>query len=890
MSDQEKDLLMDDEQDSNENSDGDSGSEDIQSEDHDVAEFEQPQIFGEEDMRDRLRDIQITDVMQKNYLSYAMSVIVARALPDVRDGLKPVHRRILYAMDNLGLRPSAKFKKSANVVGEVLGKYHPHGDAAVYEAMVRLAQDFSVRYLLVNGQGNFGSIDGDNAAAMRYTESKLHKIAEEMLADIDKDTVNFRDNYDGSQREPVVLPTRVPQILLNGGMGIAVAMATSIPPHNLTEVMDAFICLIDNPESTIDDFMQYIKGPDFPTAGIIYGSEAIKNMYATGRGGIVVRAKTRIEESKGGRYQIIVDEIPYQVNKANLISKMAELVRDKKIMQISDIRDESNREGIRVVIELQKGAYPKKILNQLFKMTALQTTFNMNMIALVDGIQPRLLNLKQILEYFLEHRKEVVRRRTEFELKKAKARAHILEGLKIALDNIDAVIETIRAAETKEIAQTDLMAKFQLTEIQAQAILEMRLQTLAGLERQKIEDELKEKLALIAELEAILADPAKILAIIREESLEIKEKYGDARRTEVVEHGVNNISSLDTIPNSPMIITLTEANYIKRMPPNTFKAQKRGGKGVKSVTTKDDDQIMGIYSAMNHDDVLFFTDRGRVFKIKVYEIPEAARVAKGQAIVNLIQLEKNERVTSVLVMKNDKDAAKFLIMGTREGKIKKTSLSEYDNVRRNGLIAIGLNESDSLEWVKPVNPSDEIVMVTNNAKCIRFDEADARPMGRKATGVRGVKLKADDFVVEMDVVSDREAAELLVVMENGLSKRSKLTEYRQQNRGGTGVLTANLTKKTGKLIGARVVMPSEASDLIVVSKTGQLIRLSVSDIPSRSRATQGVYVMRFKDDEDKVVSLSLVREIPEDLAETGEQDGESAEPEVEVMEQQTLVG
>jgi len=827
------------------------------------------QLFGEgeEVTRDRLKDINITEEMEKNYLTYAMSVIVSRALPDVRDGLKPVHRRILYAMKDLGLTSSAKFRKSATVVGEVLGKYHPHGDTAVYDSLVRLAQDFSMRYMLINGQGNFGSVDGDNAAAMRYTEVKLQKITDEMLADIEKETVDFRDNYDGSQREPTVLPTKIPQLLLNGGMGIAVAMATSIPPHNLREVMDAVIHLLDDPEAGVDDLMQHIKGPDFPTGGTIYDQEAIKTMYATGRGGIVMRARANIEESGQGRHRIIFSEIPYQVNKSTLITKIADLVRDKKIMHISDIRDESNREGMRIVIELMKSAYPKKVLNQLYKMSRLQTRFNMNMIALVDGLQPRLLNLKQVIGYFIAHRKEVIVRRTEFDLQKAKDRAHILEGLKVALDHIDAVIATIRGSATKEIAHDELMEKFSLSDKQATAILEMRLQTLAGLERQKIEDELAEKLALIIELESILMDPSKILTIIREESLAIKEKYGDERKTEVVPTALGDITSLDTVPNKPMIVTITEENYVKRMPPTTFRAQKRGGKGVIGLTTKEDDEIMGIYYAMNHDDILFFTDKGRVFQLKAFEIPEAARTAKGQAIINLLQLEKDERVTSVLVIGTE-FKGKYLIMGTKEGTVKKTEMNEYKNLKRNGLIAIKLRKGDSLEWVRQVDPQDEIIIVTNGGKCIRFDEADARPMGRSAMGVRGIRLKKEDFVVEMNVVKAPDKTKLFVIMENGIGKCTEITEYRKQNRGGAGILTAHVTKKTGKIVGARAIEEGVNADLIIVSKSGQIIRLQTDNIPEQGRATQGVYIMRVRG-EDKVASLSL---ISNPLAEEGEEE------------------
>ena len=823
---------------------------------------EQAEIDGlnpntEEETRDVIRNI--STEMEESYLNYAMSVIVSRALPDVRDGMKPVHRRILFAMNELGLRSSAKFRKSATVVGEVLGKYHPHGDSAVYESMVRMAQDFAMRYQLVNGQGNFGSIDGDSAAAMRYTEAKLMSISDELLEDIDKDTVNFRDNYDGTQKEPVVLPAKVPQLLLNGSYGIAVAMATSIPPHNLRELVDAVIHLCDDPEADLDKLMEFIKGPDFPTGGTIFDVSAIKTMYATGRGGIVMRAKAEITENAKGKATIIITEIPYQVNKATLVSKIAELVRDKKVMNITDLRDESNREGMRVVIELKKDSYPKKILQQLYKLTQLQTSFNMNMIALVDGIQPRLLNLKQVLEYFIAHRKEVVVRRTQFELAKAEARAHILEGLKIALDNIDAVIATIRASADKEIAHAALCEKFKLTAEQAKAILEMRLQTLAGLERKKIEDEYKELLKLIAHLKSILADPQKVLNIIKEELTMIRDKYGDERRTEIVPHGVGRISSLDTVPNEPMILTLTEANYIKRMTPDNFKTQHRGGKGVVGLTTKDEDHVKLVKFAHNHDSILFFTNFGKCYQIKVFEIPQGSRIAKGQAIVNLLQLGRDEQVTSALIVKEGDIKGKFLVMGTTQGFVKKTAFEDFANVRRNGLIAIKLREGDSLNWVKQIDEKEEVVMVTKSGKAIKFPQSDVRPMGRSAQGVIGIRIKPDDELVEMDVISEKATAtaKLLIVMENGLGKSSDVASYRSQHRGGTGVLTAKVTAKTGKVVGAIVLTDETDNDIILLSKDGQVIRLNTKNIPTLGRATQGVYVMRMNKD-DMVVSMSTL--------------------------------
>lgn len=813
------------------------------------------------DSEERTRDIikNISDQMEDKYLDYAMSVIVSRALPDVRDGLKPVHRRILYAMKSIGLTSSASFSKSASVVGEVLGKYHPHGDTAVYDSMVRMAQDFSMRYMLVNGQGNFGSIDGDNAAAMRYTEAKMESIAELMLSDIDKDTVDFKPNYDGKHKEPTVLPARLPQLLLNGVMGIAVAMATSIPPHNLSEVCQSMLHLMENPDSTIDDLMEFIKGPDFPTSGIIYDKEAIKKMYATGRGGITVRAKTEIQDIGKGKSAIIVTEVPYQVNKANLVQKIAQLVRDKKVTDITDLRDESNREGIRVVIELKRDAYPKKVLNTLFKMTQLQTRFNMNMIALVDGIQPRLLNLKQVLNYFIDHRKEVVERRTKFELGKAEARAHILEGLKIALDNIDEVIATIRASETKEIAKEALMTKFKLSDLQAKAILDMRLQTLAGLERKKIEDELAVLLDLIADLKDILAKPERIVQIIKEETQEILDKYADERRTKVVPHGLGKIQAIDTVPNEPMIVTLTENSYIKRMPLNTFKSQHRGGKGVSGLSMKDDDQLKLVEFAHNHDHVLFFTNFGKVFSLRLYEIPQASRTAKGTNIVNLLELGRDEYITSVLTVHKDVDYKNtFLMMCTKEGTVKKTEFEKFSNVRKSGLIAIKLNEGDHLKWVKPVTAGNEVMIVTKKGKSIRFDQEGVRAMGRSAKGVRGIRIKPEDSVVEMDIIAGDDGEKLFVVMENGLGKSSKVSNYRTQNRGGSGVKTANLSKKTGDIVGAMVLKEGEKADMLLLSKLGQAIRMSTDDIPTQGRSTKGVYLMRMKDKDDSVTSMSVL--------------------------------
>jgi DNA gyrase subunit A len=815
----------------------------------------------------------IVDEMEQSYLDYAMSVIVSRALPDVRDGLKPVHRRILFAMHEIGLRSTSGYRKSAAVVGEVLAKYHPHGDSAVYDSMVRMAQDFSLRYPLVKGQGNFGSMDGDNAAAMRYTEAKMQKITDEILTDIDKETVDFAPNYDGRYKEPRVMPARIPQLLLNGTMGIAVGMATNIPPHNLTELMNALMALLENPELEIEDLMEFIKGPDFPTHGIIYDTEAIKQMYLTGRGGITLRSRASIEEMKNGKHRIIVTEIPYQVNKANMVTKIADLVRDKKVQGITDLRDESSRGKIRVVIELKRDSYPNKILNQLYKHTQMQTRFNMNMIALVGGLQPRLLNLKQVLHYFLEHRTEVITRRTIYELKIAKARAHILEGLKIALDNIDEVIATIRASQSKEDARNALMEKFELTPIQAQAILDMRLQTLAGLEAAKIENELTIKLALIIHLEGILGDPEKVRSIMQEEFEEVLKKYGDERRTEVIPYALGKFSVKDTIPNEEMIVTLTKENYIKRVLPASFKKQGRGGQGKLAMTTKEEDEVAILRYAFNHDKLLFFTNTGRVFQLPVYELPKASRQAKGTPLINLIQLTKNENVTAMLVVKNEEFKGQYLVMATKLGTIKKTAVEQYEKVRKSGLISIKLREGDELKWVRQASDDNNIIMVTKNGKCIQFDQSDVRPMGRASMGVRGIKLKEGDVVVEMDVVKSPDA-DLLVVMENGLGKRTPLNQYRFQSRGGSGVKTANLNEKTGKLVGAKILEPNVDGDIMILSKKGVMIRTGLASVPRRGRATQGVYIMRTKKG-DIVRSMSFIIKDPEEEeAETVEDSAE----------------
>ncbi len=803
------------------------------------------------------RDIQTE--MQESYLDYAMSVIVSRALPDVRDGLKPVHRRILYVMHELGLRHNVKFRKSAAVVGDVLGKYHPHGDIAVYDSMVHMAQLFAMRYPLIDGQGNFGSMDGDGAAAMRYTEARMSALAEELLVDLDKETVDWRDNYDATRKEPVVLPGKLPNLLLNGTLGIAVGMATDIPPHNLGEICDAIVKLIDDPEATTEDLMEFVKGPDFPTGGIIYDIAAIKNAYATGKGSIVMRAKTEITESKSGAYQILVHEIPYRVNKATLLEKIAELVRDKKIEGIRDVRDESDKDGVRIVIDIKKDGLPNKILNQLFSYTQLQESFHMNMLALVDGIEPHVLNLKTVLEKYLQHREIVVRKRTEFELKKAKERAHILEGLKKALDRIDEVINTIKKSPTKEEAKVNLIKKFKLTDIQADAILEMRLQTLAGLERKKIDDELKEKKNLIEELEGILQSKKKILGIIRSEVEDMKSRFGDERRTQVIKNAIGSFSAEDLIPESNVIITITKSGYVKRLAPDTYKTQSRGGKGVIGQTLKEEDVVEKLISSNTHDDILFFTNKGRVFQTKVYELPEGTRVSKGQALVNFLQLQSGETSQAVLTF-SKKDNAKFLVMATKNGLIKKTSRDEFSKVRRSGMIAISLKGADELKWVETSSGEDQIMLSTENGQAIRFSEKDVRAMGRNASGVTGMRLKKDDKIISMDIIRksvDVKTLEVLVVTENGLGKKTEASYYKVQKRGGSGIKTVKVTPKTGKIVSMHILNNSEEHDLVIISKSGQTIRTPLNKVSTLGRATQGVRVMRL-DEGDKVASATII--------------------------------
>ncbi len=806
---------------------------------------------------------QIVDEMQKSYLEYAMSVIVSRALPDVRDGFKPVHRKILYSMWTLGLRSNAKFRKSATVVGEVLGKYHPHGDVAVYDAMVRMAQDFSMRYPMVRGQGNFGSMDGDNAAAMRYTEAKLSALAEEMIFDIDKDTVDFIPNFDGSQKEPSVLPAKLPQLLMNGVKGIAVGMATNIPPHNLGELAQGIYHLIENPDAGIEDLMQFIKGPDLPTGGLIYNTEDILQAYATGRGSIIMRGVADIQETKGGNFQIVVTEIPYQVNKANLVEKIADLVRNKKIEGIRDLRDESDKDGVRIVIDLKRDAYPKKILNALYKMTQLQESFPVNMLALVEGIQPRVMNLKMILEEYIKHRETVVKRRTNYELEKAKERAHILEGLSIALAKIDEVIKTIKASRDREAAKINLIKKFKLTERQAIAILDMRLATLANLERIRIETELKEKKQLIKDLEALLKSKTKILSVVKQELQEAVEKYSDTRRTRIVDHGVKEFRMEDLVPNEENVVMMTRDGYIKRLPPETFKVQARGGKGVIGLTTKEEDMVEFIFTSLTHNDVLFFTTKGRVFQLKVYEIPQSARTAKGQAIVNFLQLAGEEKITSILPL--DKvGKSKYLFFATERGLVKKVELNAFSNVRRSGLIAIKIKDNDSLIWAKPTSGSDQIQLVTSHGQAIRFKESDVRDMGRGAAGVYGIRLKKDDIVVGMGVISiDKELMkkyQVLTIMEKGFGKRTSLANYKVQGRGGSGIKTAKINAKTGKTVNAFLVSKELMADrdLIIISLNGQVIRLPFKSVPELGRDTQGVRLMRFKEPNDLIACVTWV--------------------------------
>lgn len=802
----------------------------------------------------------LADEMQESFLDYAMTVIVGRALPDVRDGLKPVHRRILYAMQTLGLRHTGKTRKSATVVGEVLGKYHPHGDVAVYDSMVHMAQDFAMRYPLIIGQGNFGSMDGDGAAAMRYTEAKMSALAGELLEDLDKDTVDFRDNYDATEKEPSVLPAKLPQLLLNGSLGIAVGMATNIPPHNLTEIVNAIVAIIENPDVSMDELSDIVTGPDFPTGGIIYDRAAIKAAYSTGKGSIIMRGRTEIEETKTGASRILITEVPYQVNKATMLQRIADLVRDKKLEGIKDVRDESDKDGVRVVVDLKKEALPNKILNQLFSYTQLQETFHMNTLALEEGIQPQVMNLKTILENYLKHRQTVVRRRTAFELQRAKDRAHILEGLKTALDHIDEVIKIIRGSADRHDAQAKLIKKFKLTEIQTNAILDMRLQTLAGLERKKIEDELKEKKKLISELEGILSSVKKILAIIKGEVTDIRDKYGDERRTQIVPQGIGQFNAEDLIPENNVIISITKSGYIKRQSPDTYRSQVRGGKGVIGQSLKEEDIIERVLSASTHDDIMFFTNKGRVLVTKAYEMPESSRTSKGQALVNFLQLGNGEVSTGVLALPK-KSESKYLVMATRSGLIKKVAITEFAKVRKSGMIAIGLKGDDELRWVEPSSGNDEIMLSTEDGQAIRFKETDIRAMGRSAAGVTGMRLKKDDHIISMDIITkemEGQNREVLVVTENGLGKKTPVKDYKVQKRAGSGIKTVKITPKTGKIVSMAILSDSDADkDLLIISKQGQTIKTPLKTISTLGRATQGVKVMSLTGG-DTVASATVV--------------------------------
>lgn len=813
----------------------------------------------------------VEDVMEWSYLRYSMSVIIDRALPDVRDGLKPIHRRILYAMERNGWRPGTKFTKSANIVGEVMGKYHPHGDSAIYDAMVRLAQDWVMRAPLVEGQGNFGSMDGDPPAAHRYTEARMSRAGAALLTDLDKETVDFRDNYDGTQKEPVVLPAKLPNLLLNGQVGIAVGMATNIPTHNLGELCDAITYLIDNgaDNTTIDDLLKFVKGPDFPTGGIVYAGPAMKQAYLTGRGSVVIRAVTNIEETKRGRSQIIVSEVPYGVNKETLMKKIADLVKEKKIVGIQALRDESARGKVRMVVELKKDAHAGKILNQLFKWTSLQTSFHYNMLALVDGIQPRILGLEDILNEYLKHRRLVVRRRTEYELRKAEERAHILAGLKIALDNIDEVIHLIRSSKDYETAKTGLMERFQLSEVQAQAILAMQLRKLTGLDRQAIENELAELLAKIAEYRAILADEQKILDIIKSELAEMKEKLGDARRTKIINHELGKMTDEDVIPEEDAVILLTDENYVKRTSMTDYRRQNRGGKGKRGLTTKESDTVAQLITASTHDFLSFFTNKGRVFRQRAFDVPAAGLQAKGTPVVNLLSLQPEEKVTSII--KYSKDEAQsgdgYLFMATTNGTIKKTKAKEYENIRANGLIAIKLDDGDELRWVRRTSGDDDVIMSTAFGQAIRFNEQDARSMGRSARGVRGIRLRPGDKVVGVDVVDpSNDRAKLLIMGERGYGKITKASNFPVHKRGGIGIKAAVVTAKTGNIMTVRS-LDNDTKEIIVISASGQTIRLAISSISVLGRATQGVRIMSLGAG-DLVASVGLV-------ADDGDSDGDS---------------
>ena len=827
--------------------------------DNDNKNIVEPEILNEESEVRGIEKSTVERVMEDSFLKYSMSVIIDRALPDVRDGLKPVNRRILYAMNKNGWRAPHATVKSAKIVGEVMGNYHPHGDSSIYDAMVNLAQPWKMRYTLVEGQGNFGSMDGDEPAASRYTEARMDKIGGELLSDIDKETVDFRDNFDGTEKEPVVLPSAVPNILLNGQMGIAVGMATNIPPHNLSEVVDATVAQIDNPEITLDELLTHIKGPDFPTGAEVYGGAPMRQAYETGRGSVTIRAVASIEERKNGRYSIIITEVPYGMSKEGFVDKVRELVLAKKITHIADARDESARGKVRVVVELKKDAYPKKILNQLYKLTGLQTSFHYNVLALVNGIQPKVMGLKEILAEFIKHRQGVIRRRTEFELRKAKERAHILEGLKIALDHIDEVIKTIR--ESYDDADKRLMERFGLSEIQAAAILAMQLRRLQGLERDKIEEELKQLHELIKKLEAILADENEILRVVKEELLAMKEKYGDERRSKIINHELGKFSDEELIPEEESVILLTSENYIKRTLVSDYRRQNRGGKGKRGMTTKEEDVIDQVVQASSHDYLLFFTNMGRIFRLKAYEVPAASLSAKGVAAVNLLQLQPEEKITAIIKHEKNANDDGYLFMATKKGTVKKTPVKDYANVRTNGLIAIKLDEGDELRWIKRTTGENDVIISTSAGQAIRFNEKDTRPMGRSARGVRGVRLRPNDSVVGMDIVTGDDQT-LLVVSEKGFGKRTKVSNFPSHKRGGVGIKAAVVTAKTGPIISVQTIDP-EITEALLVSQNGQTIRLGLSDIKLLGRTTQGVTIMRLSDG-DAVSSIGLMADRPQD--------------------------
>ena len=817
------------------------------------TDAEKPAVIDQDGVE--LRTVEQT--MENYFLRYSMSVIIDRALPDVRDGLKPVNRRILYAMQKNGWKAPHATVKSARIVGDVMGKYHPHGDSSIYDAMVNLAQPWKMRYTLVEGQGNFGSMDGDEPAAMRYTEARMDKMGAELLADIEKETVDFRDNFDGTEQEPVVLPAAVPNILLNGQMGIAVGMATNIPPHNLGEVVDATVAQIDDPEISLEGLMKYVKGPDFPTGAEVYGGEPMKQAYATGKGSVTIRAVANIEERKNGRYNIVITEVPYGMSKEGFIEKVRQLVLDKKLTHIADARDESARGKIRVVVELKKDAFPKKILNQLYKMTDLQTSFHYNVLALVDGIQPRVMGLKEILAEFIKHRQKVIRRRTEYDLRKAKERAHILEGLKIALDNIDAVIKTIR--ESYDDADKQLMKKFGLSEIQAAAILAMQLRRLQGLERDKIEQELKELHELIKKLEAILADEKEVLRVVKEELLAMKEKYGDKRRSKIINHEVGKFSEEELIPEEESVILLTTENYMKRVPQADFRRQNRGGKGKRGMTTKEEDVIAQIVTASSHDFLLFFTSQGRIFRMKAYEVPQASLAAKGTAAVNMLNMHPEEKITAIIKQGDELGKDGYLFMATKKGTIKKTSIKDYENIRANGLITIKLDAGDELKWVKGTTGANDIVISTSAGQAIRFNEKDVRGMGRAARGVRGMRLRPRDEIVGMDVVTDPDQ-KLLAISANGYGKATLVSNFPAHKRGGVGIKVAAVTAKTGPIVAVHTLDPL-AKEVIMMSTKGQAIRVAMKEIPTLGRATQGVRIMKMAEG-DTVASIGIV--LPEE--------------------------